>query len=479
MAFNHGVQSSQVPTSIVPPKQITAAIPVFVGCAPIHRVSEKNALKTGDIALCYTNADAVKQLGYTPDDDFKKWGLSEAAYVMFVLHQCAPVVFINVFDPEKHRAATTGESILFLDNKAQLSKSDIISIKLYDDLGTEYISGKDFIINKITGEIIASNAGRLFDVSNATADFVYATPEAVTVNECIGGVDIDTGLTTGLQLIDQIFPQYRLVPGSILAPGFSDDPSVSAIMATKAGAMTGLFKGIALADLPMTITDKTKTVAYKNQNNLVQEDLVICWPRVIFNKKVMRLATMMAGVIASTDAAHDDIPYVSPSNENVNMQAATADGETELWLGLPECNYLNANGIVTVINFIGGWKLWGNRMSCFPDVTDIKDTFISNRRMFGWYGNRLIQTYWQKVDEPIGKRFAQTIVNSEQITLNSYTAKGYILGGRIEFLAAENSVLDLMDGISQFHIYWGTSSPAENIKFSLEYDPSYVSNIFS
>lgn len=481
MAFYHGVKSTQIPTSILPPKQISASIPVFVGNAPIHRLSHYNTLKdvTSSVELCYTNAEAVQKLGYTVDDDFEKWGLSEAAYTMFILHQCAPVLFINLFNPAIHRAAVTGEVIQFIAGKGTTSKPDLISLKLYDENNDEYLVDEDYSYNKVTGIITIAPNGRAAEKTSITGDFVYATPETVTVNDCIGGFDASKNKTTGLQLIDKIFAQYRLVPGTILAPGFSDDPSVAAIMATKAGSINGIFKGIAIADLPTSITDYTQTVAYKNNNNLVQADLALCWPRVIFNTKIMRLSTMLAGAIASTDASNDDIPYVSPSNKNINMQAATIDGESEIWLELQQANYLNENGIITALNFIGGWKIWGNRMSCFPDVTDVKDTFIHNRRMFGWYGNRLIQTWWQKVDDPIGKRFVQTIVNSEQITLNSYTAKGYILGGRIVFLSTENSTTDLMDGIANFHIYWGTQSPAENINFNLEYDPQYLSTLFS
>ncbi|WP_392559352.1 phage tail sheath family protein [Orbus mooreae] len=480
MAYYHGVRSTQVPTSILPPKQISAAIPVFVGCAPIHRTSYYNTLKSPHfVEICYTNAEAVKKLGYTSDDDFEKWGLSEAAYTMFVLHQRAPAIFINIFDPAQHREVILNETISLTNSKGQASKSDLISLKLYDNDNAEYQVGTDYTYNNATGQILVSATGQLANKKAVQADFIYATPEAVTVNECIGGVDYETNQTTGLQLIDRIFSQYRVVPGSILAPGFSDNPSVAAIMATKAGSINGIFRAIAIADLPTSITDHTKTVAFKNDNNLVQEDLALCWPRVVFNEKVMRLSTMLAGVIATTDSDHDDIPYASPSNKNINMQSATVDGINELWLETNQANYLNENGIITALNFIGGWKTWGNRMSCYPDVTDIKDTFISNRRMFGWYGNRLIQTWCQKVDDPIGKRFVQTIVNSEQITLNSYTAKGYILGGRIAFLSDENSTTDLMDGLASFHIYWGTQSPAENINFNIEYDPQYLTNLFS
>ena len=40
-----------------------------------------------------------------------------------------------------------------------------------------------------------------------------------------------------------------------------------------------------------------------------------------------------------------------------------------------------AVGIVTALNWEGGWRVWGNRTSDYPSSTDPKDTFIPNRRM--------------------------------------------------------------------------------------------------
>lgn len=479
MAFFHGVKVNQISTSIIPPRQISASIPVFIGCAPTHRLSDQSiAAKNGEVVLCYNNASAVRALGYTANDNFEKWGLSEAAYTMFVLYACAPAIFINIFDPATHKKTVTNESVRLKSLTGQLVNDDVIQCVLTTSAGVECKLGVDYSINKITGQISVSKTGALKSASSVNATYTYAAPELVTAQDCIGGVDLRTNKTTGIQLVDRVFTQYRVLPGVIVAPGFSDDPSVAAIMATKASTINGIFRAVAVADLPTSLTDYTRVPEYKIQKNLVQEDLIVCWPRAVFNNQVMRLSTLAAGVIAKTDADNNDVPFVSPSNKLLQMQAATADGKTEIWISLEVANSLNSNGVVTALNFSGGWKLWGNRTACFPDVTDVKDTFISNRRMFGWYGNQLILTWWQKVDEPIGHRLAQTIVNSEQINLNSYTARGYILGGRIEFLESENSTLDLMDGIVNFHVNWGTQSPAERINFSLEYDPDYLSTLF-
>ena len=83
--------------------------------------------------------------------------------------------------------------------------------------------------------------------------------------------------------------------------------------------------------------------------------------------------------------------------------AVLADG-TVVLLDLQQANYLNSNGIVTALNFIGGYVLWGDETACFPADTDVKNYFICVSRMFGWVANSLVLTYWSKVDKKMTRR---------------------------------------------------------------------------
>ncbi len=150
--------------------------------------------------------------------------------------------------------------------------------------------------------------------------------------------------------------------------------------------------------------------------------------------------------------------------------------------GFPECitsGLSEWTGVVTALNFIGGWKSWGNRTTAYPSNTDVKDNFINNRRMFNWVGNTLVTTFWSKIDEPTNKRLIETVVDSANIWLNGLTAKGALLGGRVEFREDENTTTELMDGIIRFHVYLTPSAPARDIEFVMEYDPGYISALFS
>lgn len=185
--------------------------------------------------------------------------------------------------------------------------------------------------------------------------------------------------------------------------------------------------------------------------------------------------------MCKTDAAHDDVPYWSPSNQSLQCDGAVsgADGsEKEIFLDTSNAAYLNGQGIVTVLNFIGGWKAWGNRTTAYTSVTDPKDVFIPIRRMFNWVNNTLITSFWQKVDDPTNKRLITTIVESANVWLNGLTARGFILGGRVEFREDENPMTDLMDGIIRYHVFYTPPSPALDIEFIQEYDPDYLSTLF-
>jgi phage tail sheath protein FI len=185
------------------------------------------------------------------------------------------------------------------------------------------------------------------------------------------------------------------------------------------------------------------------------------------------MSTQVAGVIASTDADYG-APHVSPSNKGLQCDSLVTVAGGEVILSLEQANILNGGGVVTGLNFMGGFKVWGNYTACYPTNQDVKDYFIPVSRMIDFVGNTLIRTFWGKLDEPMTRRFIDTVLDSCNIWLNGLTGSGYILGGRCEMLESENPTTNLMAGIVKLHVYVTPPSPAQEIDFVLEYDPSYV-----
>lgn len=302
-------------------------------------------------------------------------------------------------------------------------------------------------------------------------------PAVVTGTDIIGGIDATTGKKTGLELIGEVFPRFRLVVGSVVAPGFSNDATVAVTMGTKAGLINGMFKAMAIVDVPESVTKYSDAPSYKETNNLTDEHIIVCWPKLKYGDVTHWMSSHVAGLMSSVDGEHEDIPYKSPSNERFIVVGA-AVGANTVFLSPDEAAYLNGQGIVTALNFVGGWKCWGNRTGCYPGVTDVKDAFIPIRRTFNWISNTLILTAWQKVDAPLRKRLVDTIVDSFNIWLNGLSAREIILGGRVAFLEEENPTTDTMDGIARWHVWVTPPSPARDLEFIVEYDPNYLSGLF-
>lgn len=306
-----------------------------------------------------------------------------------------------------------------------------------------------------------------------------ADPASVTGADIIGGTDPATLKRSGLELIHEVFPRFRKVPGCILTARFSEDAAVAVVMGAKTRSISGLFDCVANVDIsPDDVPLYTEVPAYKNNNNLTDENMAVCWPRVGLGDKVYRLSSHLCGGYSATDADRGGVPYVSPSNKRANITRALGAENKELWLDLAQNNFLNGEGIITVDNFYGGWRFWGNRTGAYPANTDPKDSFISSRRFFNWYKNSFILTYFSKVDEPLNRRHIQSIVKSEQIRLDGYTAQEILVGGRIEFVGEYNPLTDLMDGLARFKLYLGLPVPNRAIIGIFEFDPYYLNGLF-
>nr|WP_304101090.1 phage tail sheath family protein [Mitsuokella multacida] len=481
MAYKHGVYTSEQATSLVPMTQTDSGLIVAVGTAPVHLATAP--VESNTPVLCYTYSEAVAALGYS--DDFEKYTLCEAMKVHFALFNMAPIVLINVLDKKKHitqqkktvnienGVATVTDPVL-LDTLAVALSEQGESLTKDKDYTAAFDDDGNVVVTPVSGGKISTEATSLY------LAYAMLAPEEVKANDIIGGVNISTGKTEGLELIDEVYPRFGIVPGIIVAPKWSTDSSIAAVMRAKEHNICGHFNAISLSDIPTTeVKTYTQASEWKNKNNYVDKDGFLGWPLLKLGTSKYHLSMQLASLTNYVDSQHDGIPYYSPSNKSLQADGACLADGTEVFLNNAQAAYLNGQGIITAINFIGGWKAWGNRSTAYPSNTDVKDTFITNRRMFNWVGNTLITTFWSKIDDPTNKRLIETIVDSANIWLNGLTAKGALLGGRVEYREDENTTTDVMDGKICFHVYITPPAPARDIEFIQEYDPDYISTLFA
>ncbi len=481
-AYKHGVYAEQLATSLVPASQVDSAIPVVVGTAPVHLISEGSNGPVNEPVLAHTYTEAVTSLGYS--DDWANYTLSEFIYSQFALFSIEPAIFINVFDPATHKTNVESEEKSFeSDDQLTLAHPGLVADPTVKDSTdtTTYVKDTDYEVDRITGTVTRLGDGDIAAEATVHVTYDYGDPSLVAADDIIGGIDAGTGAKSGWELVDEVFPRFGLVPGLLCAPGWSQTPSVAAVMGTKAVDINGLFSCVALVDLP---TDGAGVIKYsdapswKSTNNYTDANQIACWPKLKLDSKIFHLSTQLAGLIGRVDAGNDSIPYESPSNKSLEMNGLCLADGTEVVLDHAEANYLNSQGIVTALNMGSGWRAWGNRTGAYPGTTDVKDAMIPIQRMFCWKANEFILTFWRKVDKPLNRRLVETIIDSENIRINGLAAIGAVLGGRMEFLESDNPSTDLMDGKISFHLYLTPPSPAIEISALIEYDPGYLATLF-
>ena len=250
-------------------------------------------------------------------------------------------------------------------------------------------------------------------------------------------------------------------------------------MATKASAISGLFKGKAVIDADSSaegVTEYSQLSNYKNKNSFVDVDQILCWPMVKLGDYTFHLSTQLCGLMSKVDTDNRGIPYESPSNKNLKMDACVLEDGTEVNLTWPQVEMVSGDwGVVTAVNFMdSGWVAKGNYTACFPGNTDVKDQFIPVSRMFDFIGNTLIRTFWPKQDKPLTTALRDSILQTCNIWLGGLCGSGYLYGARCALLAEENPLTNLLAGHITLHVYNAPPVPAQRIDFILEYDVSYV-----
>ncbi len=469
--YKHGAYSYELPTSIIPPVVSTAGLTVVFGTAPIHLLDEpEKAVNRAELA--YTYSEAVQKMGYNAD--FNKYTICEAISSHFALFAVSPLVMINVLDPKKH-AVSGSETVGIAKGEGVLKADGVMKSKVVVKNANDTVKVEDY-------ELEFDDEGKLHiytSVANeVTVEFERLDASLVTAADIVGGVSLD-GSYKGIELVNTVFPRFREVPGILIAPKFSTNSLVAAVLKAKSKNINGLFQCKTIVDVPTSeITDYTAVPEYKNMKNLDDPNMIVCWPKVSIGGIQYHMSTQMASLANLIDAQNEGYPYHEPSNNNLQMDAAVLEDGTEILLGLEQANYLNGQGVTTALNFIGGWKLWGHRTSCYPGNTDPKDAFISVRRVFIYEQNQFILSYWQKTDKPGNKKLIDNIVDSKNIDLNGKAARQFILGGRVEFLQEENPLTDLIDGIYKFHLFITPATPAREIRGLFEFDPSYFGMLF-
>jgi phage tail sheath protein FI len=486
--FKHGVSWADVPTSVIAPVQADVGVNVVFGAAPLHlSKGGKDAINKPLIFNRYE--DAVQVLGYSTDWD--TYDICEHMNAAFVLFGVFPVIYVAVNDPETGATTLAPKQVTLAAGQVDTDEELIMwTVAVKDEAATiTYVEGTDYLLslskaNKVVITRIATGAIAAPDsVLTLEGKIPSATP--LTATDIIGGIEQSTGARTGLEVIEDVFQATGKVPGIVICPKFSSDPMVAAVMEAKCENINGCFVATCLIDVDTdSVTTAQGVNAWKNGNNIVfpRQQCLFGKPALVGStgQNVYNFASQQGPLMQWTDAYRGNgLPYHSPSNKSLRMNALLLADGSELPMHLLDANMLNSQGVITALNFIGGWRSWGNRTASYPSNTDVKDMFISVRRMFDFIGNTLVLTIWQKVDEPGNRRLIDAVVNSIQLWLDGLSNSEALLGARCEFRHDENPATELLNGHYVFHVYIAVPTPAEWIDFRIEYWLPYVEDLWA
>ena len=494
--YRRGLFISEDDTPIVPPVRVNSAMPVAFVTAPLH-LSENPYNATNRVVLCKTIGEAKRAFGFSMKPEiWDNYTAPQMIFSQFSLYGISPIVIINVLDPDIHSVDESGKEVEILRYSGTLNVDGVLidTIEVKSESGRAYAEDIHYTLAFNRDGFVVINArqnisGGISENETLTVSYTRLAPELVDIYDFIGGYDINTGQNMGLEIVDDVFSLTRLVPGLILAPGVSSNPVVAAVMETKAGNINGHFRCITLCDMPTMIKNAngemvyhkyTNIPAWKNNNNFVSTRQINLYPKLRLGNQIYHYSTQMAGLIGLTDSQNGDVPYKSPSNENLRINGLCYEDGTELILNKKQSSFLNGQGIISVINFTNGWTAWGNRTGAFPGTTDPKDAFIPIRRMFDWIGNTIVLTHWRQIDSPITRRLVDSIIDSINMWFSGLASRGFILGGRIDpLLEDDNPMTDLLDGILRFRVLVTPPPPWNMGEFILQYDPDYLQALFA
>ena len=479
MSNKHGVFVGEEATALTVPRVSNAGLQVVIGTAPVNVLDDPASAVNVPI-LANSATEAKKALGYS--SDFKNYTLCQTMYVTSNLYQVSPVVYINVLDPAKHKKAMEEKEVKVSSLQATVQEIGILKKGLTVKNGEEELKeGEDYVLSfDSDGYLLVTllAAGSAAEASTLKVSGEILDPSSVTKGDIIGAYDASTGTETGMEVIRKVYPKLGVVPGILIAPGWSQEPEVGIALSAKAANINGVFKAMAFPDIGTSKAKKyTDVKEVKEKSGFTSEFCYPIWPCFQAGTVILAGSAAAAARTAYLDATRDDVPSKSPSNEKIAITGTCLADGTEIVLDQDQATVVGEYGVATAFN-MDGFRMWGNHTGAYPGSGDAKDIWINVRRMFNWQGNTFILTCFDKVDDPMNFILVENVVDSENIRCAAY-APAHWAGASIEYLEADNPTTDILAGHMTFRQHIAPYTPAETIENILNYDTDMLKASFT
>lgn len=470
--YKHGIYGNQASTVDSLPPSGVGTIPVYIGTAPVQQLGDPTSVINVPI-LINSFEEAKQKVGYS--DDWDTFTLCEPIFAHFKnrLQPIGPIVLINVMDPLVHvtpetKSVNVTNGVGYLDAPATIDSIEILNKVRDVDYSAEYTSDGRVKITAIT--TLNNPASVSYDKMDVTT---------VTNQDIIGGNN--NGTRSGTSVVELIYQTLNLIPTILLAPGWSQIKEIKESLVSISKKINGHWDALVLADIDSkVITSVNDAIVWKDTNGYTEISLKVGWPKGISSGKQYYSSTLTAVRMQQTDYINDNIPYVSPSNKQVDISGTVLSDGTIINFDEVEANELNKNGITT-FNFRSGvWVLWGPHNANYKYGVDIdpRDVFDASIRMMMFLTNSFQSRYMTDVDGPLNRSVVDTILNDAGTWLNGLIADGKLLYGQISFNETSNPVSSIVEGDFVFDIKTTTTPVAKSLNFIIRYTTTGINTLF-
>jgi hypothetical protein len=459
--YKHGITTRRS-SDITTESEQAARVQVAVGTAPVNLLDDPASVVNAPVIL-YSRNDVKEQLGVCSDYGYT---LMQSALASFSKVGVAPVVMINVLDPDNknHVTAVAGTSVDVINGSVTIEDEGILLDKLVvssdsktGTAGTDYIAAFDSD-GYVT--IAIADDGAFKGKKSITVAYTKLNPAGVTANDIIGGIDED-GTRKGIELVDEIYSRFGLIPDILSAPGFSADAAVAAALEAKAELNGDQINAVAVVDIESTTTTKLEDVKdAKNKLGCFTRWSVLCWPKVTMGGVEIFASAAVAAMLQYVTVLNKNIP-TSPDNKDIPIDGVVLDGGKEVYYTMSQVNdYLNAIGVLSFI-YLEGWKCWGNNTAAYPDKTAPNDRFIKCVMMNNYIENRFKTEYLATIGNDASYKLVDSVVTNYNTDLSALVPD-YMAGARIIFDKKENPVSSISNGYFIFRTEYADYTPAEH-----------------
>lgn len=496
--YKHGAYGN-LSDSVVESMVTVSTVPVYFGTAPVNLVRGYAEADIVNAPVRLTSlSDARARMG--DSSDWEAFTLCEAiaAHYNTTAEAVGPIYFVNVLDPDKHRAKKETVEVIGLVNGTASFATDraildtiTIAAEGADEGAQPYAEGADYTLayNHNAGKVVitAKEGGAMAD-GNIAVSFFEVTPEAITSEDIIGYTS-DDGQYFGIDALQLLYQEQFVVPNLLAAPGWTDDPEVYSRLVKVAQKINGHWDAFVVADLPLqdgksAVDTIDKAIAWKDDNAYDSERSAVCWPQVSdYTGRVFHLSTLYVVESLRADNDNDGVPFESCSNKAIPVcRQHFGDGVPNRGFDQVRANGLNERGITTAIGWAGEWVLWGSHTAAYrfgSTTMDARSIFATAIRMLFHITNYFQLEWATTIDEPMTRALQDRIINREQAKLDGYVTQGALLGKpTVVFDQANNPDSSIMEGDFRWDISVTPTPPLKSASVYVAYTDEGFSAYF-